>query len=411
MKTLLVVLDGASDRACDELDGKTPLEAASTPNLDFFAKEGKQGYSHLVSENVTPESNEGVFAILGYNPEIISRGTIEAIGADVKLNYGDLALRTNFATVNNIKEGKIIDRRAGRTLTTRESLILAKAINKGVKIPYKFVFKPTVQHRGILVIKGGFSDNITDTDVSVFKPKKQDELHYSIPLDDDETSKLSANIVNEFVEHSYFILKNHPINKMRAEKKLLPANIILTRDAGSEFREIEKIPGKWAAVAGMPLEKGIAKLAGMQLYPVNLPEMKNYDVYKNLYASLNATIEQAKKHILRNSKKHDYFYIHFKETDLPGHDNRPLDKKKMIEIIDKEFFGFVRQLESKEKFKIIVTVDHATACNLKLHCSDAVPLLIYGIGRDDTARFSEKESKKGSLGNTASSGILKLILA
>jgi 2,3-bisphosphoglycerate-independent phosphoglycerate mutase len=260
------------------------------------------------------------------------------------------------------------------------------------------------------VIRGGFSDNITNTDMPSYKTKKGDEIHNSAPLDDDEASQLSANIVNEFVEQSYFILKNHPVNKMRIEKKLLPANIVLTRDAGAELREIEKLHGKWIAVVSMPLEKGIAKLTGMQLYSVSYPVLKNYDVYANLYEGLHRTIETARKCLDRNRKKYDYFYIHFKETDIPGHDNKPEEKKKMLETIDKEFFSFLRQLAEKEKFKVIVTVDHATPCSLKLHSSDAVPLLICGVGKDDTARFTESESKKGSLGRVDSKDIIKLIL-
>lgn len=409
MKSVLIVMDGAADRSCRELQGKTPLGAAATPNLDWFAREGKEGYSYLVGEHATPESNEGVFSLLGYQKDIIARGTIEAIGADIKLSYGDLALRTNFTTITNIKEGKIMSRDVGRTLTSKEAAILAKALNKQVKLPYKFTFKQTVQHRGVLVVRGGFSDNITDTDMH-YKTKKQDELHYSIPLDDDEASQLSANIVNEFVEQSYFILKNHPINKTRAEKKLLPANIILTRDAGAELKEIEKIHGKWIAVASMPLEKGIAKLTGMQLYPVPYPALKNYDIYANLYEGLHRTIECAKKCLLKNKNRFDYFYIHFKETDIPGHDGKAEEKKKMLEVIDKEFFSFLKQLAGKEKFKVIVTVDHATPCSLKLHSSDAVPLLVYGSGKDSTVKFTEAEAKKGKLGKINSSNIINLIL-
>ncbi len=410
MKTVLIVLDGAADRACKELQGRTPFETAATPNLDWFAKEGKQGYSHLVGEHITPESNEGVFAILGYNPNVIARGTIEAIGAGIKISYGDLALRTNFATLTNIKEGRVLDRRAGRTLTSKEAAILAKAINKQIRLPYKFIFKSTVQHRGVLVIRGGFSDNITNTDMPKYKTKKQDELHYSVPLDEDEDSQLTSNIVNEFVEQSYFVLKNHPINKVRAERKLLPANIVLTRDAGAEFKEIEKLPGKWIAAVSMPLEKGIANLAGMQVYPINCPELRNYDVYANLYASLNEAINAARKCLIKNKNRFDYFYIHFKETDVPGHDGKAEEKRKMIEVIDKEFFSFLRQLAEKERFKVVVTVDHAVPCILKSHGSDAVPLLVYGGGKDTTKRFTEAEAKNGSLGKINSTDIIKLIL-
>jgi 2,3-bisphosphoglycerate-independent phosphoglycerate mutase len=125
---------------------------------------------------------------------------------------------------------------------------------------------------------------------------------------------------------------------------------------------------------------------------------------------LNETVNAAKKCLLKNKNKFDYFYVHFKETDIPGHDNKPEEKKKMLEVIDKEFFSFLRQIAEKEKFKVVVTVDHATPCSLKLHCSDAAPLLLYGAGNDNTARFTETQSRKGALGRIDNKDIINLIL-
>ena len=322
-----------------------------------------------------------------------------------------MALRTNFATIKSIADPIIIDRRVGRTLTTKEANILAKEINKKLKLPYKFIFKATIQHRGVLVIRGGFSDNITDTDRTYSSRKDKDKLNYAIALDDDETSELSANLVNEFIEQSYFILKNHPINKYRKNKGLLPANIVLTRGAGSNIPEIKKLSGKWAAIVSMPLEKGIAKLLGMQVFSFPYPPLRNYDVYSNLYEGLNTTISFAKKVIRKNINKYTHFYIHFKETDLPGHDGRAEDKKKMIEIIDSEFFSFIREITKKEKIRLVVTSDHATPCDMKIHTSDNIPIMVYGEGSDNTKRFTEKESKRGKLSKLNSKEIIKFLIS
>ena len=415
MKTFLIILDGVGDRACKELGNKTPLEAASTPSLDFFASRGKLGYLYSIKEGVAPESDNAITTILGNEPFLAARGQLEALGAGIRLERGDLALRANFGTVTNLKEGKIIDRRAGRTLTTKEAEILSKAINKQVKLPCKFIFKPTIQHRGVLVLKGGFSDNITNTDPS-YRTKGQfslkDEIRYSEPLDEEELSKTAANILNSFTEQSYLILNNHPINQFRVKTNLLPANIILARDPGVEIPQLKKLDGKWASILMMPLEIGIAKLAGMQVFSFSCPSLKDYEIYKNLFMCLSTTINFSKNIIERTFSKYDYFYVHFKETDVPGHDNKPEEKKKMIEMLDKEFFSFLKQLSEKQKIRIIITADHSTPCILKSHSSDPVPFLVFEEGKEiqtKTKRFTEKDSLKGTLGKIYGKDVLKFV--
>lgn len=413
MKTVLIVIDGVADKPCTELKGKTPLEAASTPNLDYFASTGKQGIMYPISEAIAPESDNSMSAMLGYK-DFLSRGQLEAIGSGIRLEHGDMALRANFATIDNIKDAKIIDRRVGRTLTTKEAAILAKTLNKKLRLPCKFLFRSTIQHRGVLVLYGGFSDNITNSDPA-YKGKgkiiSHDFLKYSEPLDEEDITKFSANIVNEFVEQSYFILKNHPINIERQKRNLLPANIILTRDAGVEIKPIRRINGKWLAIVYMPLEIGIAKITGMQITSFAYPALKNNDVYENLYDGLKDAIITAKINLQKRLSQYDYFYIHFKETDVPGHDGRAIEKKKMIEMLDKDFFSFLRELAEKEKIKIIITADHATPCNLKSHSSDFVPFLVYGKDNDSTKRFTEPEALKGSIKKIYGRDVMNFIMS
>jgi len=411
-KRILIVLDGVADRPCSELGNKTPLQAANTPNLDYFAKSGKSGFMYPIKEGIAPESDVAVTAILGYDPYkyFTGRGPLEAYGAGINLSEGDLALRANFGT---IKDGKIVDRRVGRTLTTKEAEALASAINKHVQLEkFKFIFKPTIQHRGVLVVRGSFSDNITNTDpayekwgsFSVAKPK-DGKIKDSMPLDDDEISKLSANLVNSFVEQSRKILENHPVNRYRIKQGLLPANIILTRDAGTKVPQFPQKKEKWLAIAGMPLEIGISKLAGMKVAEFTYPEAGK-DAYKTLYEGLDREIRAAVNVLGKKLSSYDNFYIHIKETDVPGHDGLPLEKKKMIEILDKKLFGWLRTRKNKSLI-ICVTADHSTPCSLKMHSSDPVPVLVYGKGSDGTAAFDEKSCMKGSLGKIYGKDLLK----
>jgi len=412
-KLVFVIIDGAADRPSKELQDRTPLRIAFKPHLDKFAEDGKCGSHWPIKKGVAPESDAAVMALLGYDPHeyFTGRGPFEAYGADVPMKRGDLALRANFATVKG--KNKIVDRRVGRTLTTAEAEILSRAINKKVKIGFPFIFKHTIEHRGVLVVKGSFSDNITNIDPSYKKQGKfavavkgKDTYNLSKPLDDEEVTQLSANILNNFVEQTHKILKKHPLNLSRERNGMLPANIILTRDAGIELPDLPKKKEKWLAFSPMPLELGLAKSAGMTTKKFNYPEMISANAYKNIYYALKTYLQFVKKEMTNNWNKYDSFYIHVKETDIPGHDGQPLHKKKMIEMVDELLFSFL----SKKNINLCVTSDHSTPCKLKMHSSDLVPFLIYGKGKDNVKWFDEASCLKGSYGKKLGKDVLKLAM-
>ncbi len=398
MKKILVILDGASGLPENCFGGKTPLEMAETPNLDYFAKKGKMGYMYPIDEKTIPGSDNSIISLLGNNPKNCKRGTYETIGAGVKLKRGDFAARINFGTIDNLSNRRIIDRRAGRTLTTKEVKILSKTLNSQIKLACKFELYPLVQHRGVLVLRGGFSDNITNTDPE-WSPGKEKKFKFSEPLDDeDEIAKYTSNIINDFIVQAFNILNTHYINLNRKKIGLLPANLILTRGGGIEIPKLKQYKS-WMSLNSMPLEIGIAKISGMNNFSFEYPKLKKIDVYDNLYNSLNKTIKFTIKILKKQHKNYLGGYIHFKETDIPGHDNKPYEKKNMLEMIDKRFFGFLRKFVRGKDIKVVVTCDHSTPCKLKSHSADPVPVLLYdGKKEDDTIMFCEKESKKGSLG-------------
>ncbi len=402
-------MDGVGDLDCRQLKGKTPLQVAETPNLDKIASHGKLGQLYSIRKGVTPESDSAILSILGNDYAVGYRGQLEALGSDIDVKHGDLAIRTNFGTIDNLKDKNVIDRRAGRNLTTREAKILADEINKNVKLNCSFIFKSTAQHRGVLVLKGGFSDNITNTDPAYHNQGKSNlspKFKFSEVLDEEEISHFTVNIVNDFIEKSHKILDTHEINQKRRVKGLYPANIILTRDSSIDLPKKLKKMEKWAAITYMPVEKGIAKALKMTNFSFNYPDLRGYDVYDNLYRGLFKACSFAKKTIKKKHKNFDYFYVHFKETDVPGHDNKPFEKKKMIEIIDKYFFSYLARFAEKNKIKIIVTGDHSTPCKLKGHSDDPLPLLFCECRSNEKKnsdekkeqRFDEEHAKKGELG-------------
>ena len=323
---------------------------------------------------------------------------------------GDLAFRVNFGTIDNLEQGNVLDRRAGRTLTTSEASVLAKALNK-IKLPCQFVFKPTVQHRAALVFRGGFSDNLSGNDTTYFQGRNlpSAKIMKCKPLDDEENTQYTANIVNEFLEKAYAVLSSHPVNIERIKHGLLPANYLLIRGAGIEPPKLKQYK-KWVSSNYMPLEIGFANTCGMKNYSFEYPPLTGIDAYENLWKGLRKACKHASNVIKKNLKRADYAYIHIKETDLPGHDNKPIEKKLMLEYIDITLFKYLRSIAPQYKIKIVVTGDHSTPCKLKGHSADPVPVLFYDCRPSPVAKkFCENECRKGELGRIMGQELLKKV--
>ena len=407
MKLLYVVIDGMGDLPIDALGDRTPLEAAETPNMDFLAKNGKTGLMYSVRKGVAPESDVAVISLLGYDPFEYStgRGVIEAVGAGIDMKDGDLALRCNFATLG---EGNtIIDRRVRRTLTTEEATELSKAANIEVKLesyPTTFEFKNTLGHRAVLVIKSKgkhLSSNITNSDpaytvingIGVATHNVEMVLKKCEPTDDTEEARNSAKLVNEFIEKTHKLWETHEVNRKRAAEGKLKANVVLTRDAGHLLPKLfninEKYNVKFAALADMTTERGIAELAGMHASLLPPPS-----------DDLKKDCELRVKKIMDSLPHYDCLYIHLKGPDEPGHDGNCHRKTDVISTIDEHFFGRLLQQITLKDCVICITADHATPCSLKVHSDTPVPVLISGgkIKDDKISKFSERECKNGSLG-------------
>jgi len=380
------------------------------PYLDQLTRRGKIGYVHTVAEDIAPESDIAVTALLGYDPYTYytGRGPLEAYGAHIPYKNGWIALRTNFSTVN--EKMRLVSRRAGRTLPTRDARALARLINTKVKLAFPFTFHATVAHRGVLVIQGNFSENISNVDPAYAKKgsfgvavkKRSYFVQKCVPLDRSAKSRYTAAVINDFVQQSYQVLKNSTINKRREETGAFPANIVIPRDAGVSLPRFPQKKG-WAAVISMPLEIGLAKLAGMRVLPFTYPKMRGRNVYKHLYKGLRKTIKASIKALKKNEYK--TYYLHFKEIDVAGHDNEPHEKQHMLEVLDKTFFRYLTTLPDTE---IIVTGDHSTPCEMRGHSNDPVPLLYISKGiPDGITKLSEKTMKLGSLGKMKGKDVLK----
>jgi len=387
-KIILVIIDGLGDEPIPQLGGKTPLEAAKTPNFDSLAKEGICGLMipFKFRWQEYPTSDVAHVALFSFDPKkyYLGRGVYEALGAGVKLKEGDVALRVNFATVD--KNLKITDRRAGRIEKTKE---LIDALNKIEIEEADFHLKKAFGHRAVLRIRSSkkLSSNITDGDphkvgVKVKKIK---------PKDNTKEAKFTAKILNQFLEQSHQILESHPLNKKRKRKGFLPANYLLVRGAGSlrktpTFKE--KFGLKTCCIAGGTLYKGVGKALGMDLIKVKGANGKPNTNLKGKFT--------AAKNALR---KYDFVFLHIKATDNLAEDGKFIEKMKFIEKIDKNIVWlFSNGKIHKEAFILAVSADHSTSSLKKHHISNPVPILIFGAGKDRVKQFSENSCKNGKLG-------------
>jgi len=404
-RLLYIVLDGVGDRPNPQLGDKTPLQYAYKPNIDYLAKEGATGLVYTVDKGIAPESDVAVLSILGYDPfkHHTGRGALEALGAGLDFEDGWLALRCNFATVNEVLT--IVDRRCGRTLTTSEAYELAKAINEWVRLSgATFTFKSTVGHRGVLVIKrldGPLSSNITNTDpaydkvggLGIAKVVSENKMRDCEPLDQSLEAIMAAKLVNEFTRKAMDVLAKHPVNDERRHRGLLPANVVLCRDASHKkprLKSVSELYGlKMACLAEMPVERGISIAAGMEIIPTS-------PMTGNVEADYKLRAEQT----LEALSKYDGIYVHLKGPDEAGHDGDSIRKVKLIEDIDEHFFSIVVDNLDFDEVVVVVTSDHATPCTLRSHSDDPVPIIIAGGGMkpDEVVSFDEEECGRGSLG-------------
>ena len=403
LKMVYVLLDGVGDLPHPDLGGKTPLDAANTPNLDRLAKNGVMGEVITVGKGIAPESDIAVFNMLGYkfkHDDYVGRGVVEAIGIGIDFKDGDLALRGNFATLND--DGVIIDRRAGRNIEKQDAEAVSNEIEEKIKFSDEnatVIITPTIGHRLVIRIRSDctLSSNISNTDPAYGRVDGMGiaravtdflKIEKCLPLDEESHTKLASKLVNELTEQSLDIMKKSKVNERRKEndKKLL--NGILLRDAGNTYPKVTPINDlhsmKFSCIVDMPVEIGISEIL----------KMKTYD------AGGLTDYEEKAKVAAKAMDEQNAVYVHLKGPDEFGHDGDARGKMENIEEIDKRFFGTLLDNIDSSKVAVVISADHSTPCVNKGHSADPVPLLISGnmVTSDDTQRFTETEAKKGRIG-------------
>ena len=376
-KIVMLIMDGLGGLP-GKPGGKTELEAARTPNLDALAARSALGFSSPAGPGIAVGSGPGHLAIFGFDPieHEIGRGALEALGVDIDLQADDIAARGNFCKVDS--NGILIDRRAGR-LATPEAFRLSRILNRIEIDGVRILVEPIKEHRFALVMRGeGLAAKISDTDPLVEGvPPRQ-----AIALD--QASGKAAQLVNTYIEKAREILEGEE-----------PANMVLLRGFDKlpvlpQYRELFKLRAASIAVNGM--YKGVSRLVGMQVLPVD-----------------GVTIEDEFSALENYWDRFDFFYIHIKQTDTHGEDGDFDRKVKAIERVDAQI---LRLLNLKPDV-VLITGDHSSPAIMRSHSWHPVPALLYGkyVLEDNIPEFGERACARGSLGIMAATDFLPLLLA
>ena len=412
-KAIYVLLDGVGDLPHPLLGGLTPLEAARTPNLDQLTSNGCLGSVISVGKGIAPQSDIAVFNMLGYDFKDVGypgRGIIEALGMGIDFRNGDLVLRGNFATIDDL--GNITDRRAGRTIEHDEALEVCRTLKESLKFTHNInvTLQPSIGHRVIVKFSDPslrLSSKVSNTDpaydridgIGIARDSTVLRIQDCVPEEEGDSAAASAQAINEFSRQVVQILADHPVNSRRAAKGMKPMNAILLRDSGNHLPSIEPISKRYGlefgSVVDMPVEVGISRITGM---------------HYTTGGDINAYQEKARK-CIEQIKKWDIVYVHIKGPDEFGHDGDANGKKMSIEQIDDLFFGTLLKNVNVSRTMLIVSGDHSTPCIRKAHTDDPVPVLFTGAGveKDGSKRFTEKESLRGSRGSMKGTEILPFV--
>jgi len=383
-KIILCVLDGLGGLA---KDGKTELEAASTPNMDRLADISSCGLHLPIARGITPGSGAAHLGLFGYDPlhYEIGRGVLEALGLGIELGPNDLAIRGNFATVE-YKDGISIvtDRRAGR-IPTEENKRIIETLSSNIDSidGVKASFYSGMEHR--FVLKLTFPEQINESGDMINDTDPQETGKTPIPASgENKQSQKVADILNKFIGNIAEVIKD--------ERK---ANYTLLRGI-SIYPHLDSYDEAYGLRAGCiatyPMYRGVAKLVGMDVLEV-----------------ADNSIESEVQTLKREFDKYDFIYFHVKKTDSYGEDGNFDAKAGVIE----QFDALLPEVLSLNPDVFVITGDHSTPSTMKAHSWHPVPILInsayprLGSG----SGFGENACSNGSLGIIKSTEIMPLLLA
>lgn len=381
MKYIVVLGDGMADEPIEALGNRTPLEYASTPNMDRMARGGASGMLRTIPDGYEAGSDIANMAVLGYAPEkyYTGRGPLEALSMGVDLAPADIAYRCNLVTM---EENTMADFSAGH-ITSNEGKELFASLQE--KLP-QVMLKAGVSYRNLLVVHGGAGSvttpphDIVGQGISPYLPKGGD-----------------AEILLHCMETSRQVFDRHPVNSARISAGKRPATRIWPWSGGHKpaFPLFEvKYRKKGGIISAVDLLNGIGRCAGMEV--ISVPGATGY---------LDTDYDAKARFALDAIKRLDFVYVHIEAPDEAGHLGSVEEKVRAIERVD----GVVGTILDEFEGVVAVLPDHPTPIRAKTHTRDPVPVVVRGRGTDDVPRYSEAAAKKGGLGIRNATGFLDFL--
>ena len=385
MKYAIIIPDGAADDPQEALGGRTPLEAAEIPNIDWISANGKVGTVQNIPRRMPCGSDVAIMSVLGYDPQkaYSGRAPLEAAAQDLEVAPDEWIFRCNLVT---IVDGIMEDYSAGH-IRNEESHALLAELNEALGGPV-VRFYPGISYRHLMTLKGNTRARTTPPH-DILGRKAASHL---------PTGK-GADILRKLIEDSQELLEAHAINAVRRDLGENPATSIWLWGQGkmptlAAFEDRFGVRG--VAITAVDLVRGLAKLIGWECIEV---EGATGYLDTNYAGKGQAAVEAL--------DEHDLVFVHVEAPDEAAHNADPQGKVGALEQIDKHIAGPVLErlrAEGDEGWRVLVLPDHATPCNVRTHTADPVPFAIAGARvkavvrepfHEQTGRASDLHIKRG----------------
>ena len=380
MKYALILPDGAADEPLDELDDRTPLEAAETPNIDWIATHGRQGCLRTVPEGFTAASDVATLSVMGYSPadNYSGRAPLEAAARGIKSGPDDLIFRCNLVT---IVDGTMQDFTAGHITQPEAERLIADLQPLGSELGGTFHTGISYRHLLIMHDAGDIRCECTPPHDIPGGPAEQ-----HLPKGP------GSDRVRAMMRRARALLADHDINLVRRDLGENPATDIWLWGQG-RHRKLETFEARFgvrgACIAAVDLIKGIAQNAGLTTIAVRGATGYLDTDYRAKGRAAAAALD-----------KYDLIVVHVEAPDEAGHQGNAAEKIKAIEQVDAHVVGpILEKLRRFDRWKIAVVPDHPTPVATRTHSKTPPPFCLAGFGIESLSSqpFSEKNAAGSSL--------------
>jgi len=375
MKYCVVIMDGASGLPLPERGGRTCLELADTQNLDAMARAGTLGMARTIPPGMEPSSANGCLSVLGYDPVKypVGRAAIEAKSLGIPVGEGDVLFRCNLVT---IKDGRMHDYSAGH-IGNEEARQLIEAVNEALGSDTVRFF-PGLNYRHILKVSGREETLLAECKPPHDIPGK--------PVAGYMPQGTGSEFLNELMEKSEGVLREHPMNIARKSRGESPANMIWLFWGSSKSPDIPKFRQVYgldaAATSAVDVIRGLAQMIEIEVLEIpNVTDGLDNDFAGQIKGALAAL------------ETHNLVLVHIEAPDEEAHAGSIDNKVEAIQRIDSEVVSRLRTWRG-DSLRVLIMPDHPTPIEIRTHSPEPVPFMLWGEGftSNGAERFTEAEA-------------------